>query len=85
MTRFIKRRNEIKTPKVKETKSPCIVCGKPSVGNVIFDTNSTKFPYCKKHDFDVQMYSFMLISGDVQDAESWISFSKGYHDKKKKG
>jgi hypothetical protein len=102
MTRFIKRRKEIKLPKKRQqkeksainlkenssqikdknrTKSSCLICGKDATGALPLDIDLPKFPFCKAHDFDVQMYVFMFLGGKEQDAESWLKFAKEYATK----
>jgi hypothetical protein len=88
MTRFIKKRKEIKPPKKSSqkenssqindkigTEEPCMICGVPATGCISVDIDLPKFYFCKKHDFDVQMYFLMALGGKKDDAESWLKHS----------
>mgnify|MGYP001587434023 CR=1 FL=1 len=93
MTRFIKRRKEIKPPKVRkdknspqiknknETENLCMICSEPATGAMSFDIDLPKFYFCKKHDFDVQMYAMMKLGGKSDDADSWLNHSVKYANK----
>lgn len=71
MSRF-----KINRMSAKKEIEKCIICGEKATGRVSVDVDLCNFWFCKKHDFDVQMYVFMLLGNKADDAESWLSFAQ---------
>ena len=50
----------------------CIICDKPTKWKYSIDPDLPSFGYCKKHEFDVQIYVVLLQTDNNFNPEKWL-------------
>lgn len=55
----------------------CLICDKETDKCFSMDIDLPKFPYCKDHEFDVQMYLILAMGKDeIFSADSWLKSAR---------